>query len=120
MTKAIHFINERQGIGRKGLSLVERQTKTWRSCCWVLGVEQQEALLGGWLYLHNTKASPASFAGQIIGFEDAEREGAAIKGGVAILFRASEAGIGHAWRGADHGMAYSSGVIEADLPHEIV
>lgn len=119
MTKAIHLINEREGLGRKGLTLVDRQTDTWRSCCWLLSEEDQNALLGGWLYLHDTKGKAASFAGQIIGFEAAKRETAAREDGVAILFRADRSARDQKWRGANHGMAYSSGIIDADLPHEI-
>lgn len=118
MTKAIHLINEREGLSRKGLTLQERATDTWRSCCWLLSGEEQDALLGGWLYLHDAKAKPASFAGQILGFEPAKRDGAAIEDGVAILFRADRSGRDQKWRGASHAMAWSSGVIDGDLPHE--
>jgi len=120
MTKAIHLINERDGLSRKGLTKVADAQDTWRSCCWVLSRDDQDVLLGGWLYLHDSKGKPASFAGRIIGFEDAERVGAAIEQGVAIVFQVRRDGRDRKWRGASHGMAWSSGVIDADLPHEQV
>jgi hypothetical protein len=118
MKKAIHLINEREGLTRKGLSKVASAQDTWRSCCWVLSEFDQDALLGGWLYLHDSKGKPASLSGRIIGFEAAEREGTATQRGVAIVFQAHRDARGKKWRGASHGMAWSSGVIEADLSHE--
>lgn len=119
MTKAIHLINERDGLSRKGLSKVPTAKDTWRSCCWLISEDDQDALLGGWLYLHETKGKPASFAGRIIGFEEAVRDGAITERGVAVIFRAYAEARGQKWRGATYGMAHSSGVIEASLPYEL-
>lgn len=118
MTKAIHLKNEREGIGRRGLTKVPGDRNTWRTCCWLLSDEEQGALLGGWVYLHDTKSAPSSFAGLIIGFEAAERQGSVRPEGVAIIFRADPRARGQGWRGASHGMAWSSGLIDGNLPHE--
>ena len=118
MSKAIHLKNERQGISRRGLTKVVGERNGWRSCCWLLTDEEQDALIGGWLYLHETKSTPSQFGGMIIGFEPAERDGAARSNGVAIVFRADSRARDQGWRGANHGMAWTSGVLEGDLPHE--
>jgi len=85
----------------------------------LISEDDQDALLGGWIYLHETKGKPASFAGRIIGFEEAVRDGAITERGVAIIFRAYSEARGQKWRGASHGMAHSSGVIEGSLPYEL-
>lgn len=115
MSKAIHLINRREGSTHIGLDRWKDQMHGFRSCCWQLNDDQAEALIGGWLYLHGSKAEKSSFGGQILGFEQGDGNMADSK---IILFRADAACRGQVWRGADHGMAYMGGVIDADLSHE--
>lgn len=115
MSKAIHFINRREGSTLIGLDRWKDQEHGFRSCCWQLSDEQAVSLVGGWLYLHGSKAEKSSFGGQILGFEQGEGDMANRK---IILFRAEITCRGQTWRGADHGMAHTGGVIDADLPHE--
>lgn len=117
MPKAVHFINRRDGISLFGMSRWPGEPNGYRSCCWLLSDEQASELIGGWIYFHETKAKPASFGGMIIGFEPGGTDMADRK---AILFRADGRARGVVWRGADHGMAMSSGVVNADLDHEAI
>jgi hypothetical protein len=67
MAQSIHFICEREGTGLKGLTLVDRATRLYRSCCWDLTSQEAESLIGGWLYLHPTKRQPSDFGGRLSG-----------------------------------------------------
>lgn len=116
MTKAIHFINRRDGAHLHGMTRWPGDRHGYRSCCWHISDEDAASLIGGWVYFHETKAKSASFGGIILGFEAGEGELAARK---AILFRADGAARNQKWRGAQHGMAMSSGVVDAQLPHEL-
>jgi hypothetical protein len=115
MAKAIHLINRREKISFQGMSRWEYEANGYRSCCWLLSDEQASDLLGGWVYFHQTKASQSGFGGVILGFESSHDD---ISDRKVILFRADSNGRGQDWRGADHGMAYTSGIIDADLEHE--
>ena len=115
MRNAIHLINRRKGPTLLGLDRWVEQADGFRSCCWQLSDEQAASLVGGWVYLHGSKAERSSFGGQILGFEQGQDGSADRK---AILFRAEASCRGQRWRGANHGMAYTSGIVTADLPHE--
>lgn len=115
MGKAIHLINRRDGQRLHGMSPWSGQPGGFRSCCWIIGDEQAAELIGGWVYLHETKSTPARFGGIILGFEPGEADMADRK---VMLFQGDGRSRGVRWRGASHGMAMSSGVVDADLPHE--
>lgn len=117
MSKAIHLINRREGTGHFGMSRWEDETHGYRSCCWLLTDEQAADLLGGWVNFHATKADVSRFGGRILGFEPGSGEMADRK---VILFRAEREGREQTWRGADHDMAYTSGILDADLKHEVM
>lgn len=78
------------------------------------------ALIGGWIYLHpDGKTDPSQFGGVILSFTPCERrEGAAREQGLAFTFEARKEGRNQAWRGANHDMAWTSGLVDAALPHE--
>lgn len=115
MTGAAHFINRREGAGLHGMSRWDGDPHGFRSCCWLVSDEEAAELIGGWVYFHEAKATPSRFGGVILGFEPGEGDLALRK---VILFRADNRARGQSWRGADHGMAMWSGVIEGSLPHE--
>jgi hypothetical protein len=115
MGKAIHLINRRDGASLHGMTQWPGEPGGFRSCCWHISDDQAAQLIGGWVYFHEAKATLARFGGLILGFELGEGDMADRK---IILFRGDGRSRGVKWRGADHGMAMWSGVIDADLPHE--
>jgi hypothetical protein len=122
--KAIHFICKRDvdGINLNGVSVVERTPKpVYRTCCWDIPIKDAEALIGGWVYLHPKKAAPSEFGGRVIRFEAGQEWlGKAHENRIAFFIQASPQARGKAWRGADHSLAWTGGLIEAGLPHEQV
>lgn len=115
VSSAIHLINRRDGLNLHGMTPWPDRQNGFRSCCWHISDEEAQQLVGGWVYFHEAKATPSRFGGVILGFEPGQADLADRK---VILFRADGRARGIRWRGADHGMAMSSGVIVADLPHE--
>lgn len=67
--QSIHFICRREGASFHGLSLVDRELNKFRSCCWDMSEEDARRLIGGWIYLHQSKERPSSFGGLIAGYE---------------------------------------------------
>lgn len=118
MTKALHLVCHREGTTLRGLRRWEGDPKGYRSCCWLVSDAQAAALIGGWIYFHEKKSAPSTFGGQIVGFEPGECEGEDMADRKVILFRAAAEGRGQSWRGRDYGMAWGSGVVDADLEHE--
>lgn len=117
MPSCIHFINRKVGIGREGLTHLGGGK--YRSCCWLLTRDQAQSLVGGWIYLHQTKTEPSALGGQIVAVESGIWENAAKQDRVAIIFQAAREAQGQEWRGSDHSMAYTSGLIQPSLAHEL-
>jgi len=116
---SIHFKCERQGPSFRGLTVTERTTRIYRSCCWDLSEDDAIKLSGGWIYLHSTKASPSQFGGEIIGYEEVLVEEFSKPRRIALFFKARMEGKGQPWRGQAHGMAWTSGIVDSDCGHEI-
>ena len=115
--KAIHLINRRDGAGLYGMTRWPEVEHGFKSCCWQISDKQAADLIGGWVYYHETKADHARFGGQILGFEQGSADLADRK---VILLRADARARGQKWRGADHGMAMSGGLVDADARHEML
>jgi hypothetical protein len=66
---SVHFKCGRDdGINLNGVSF-DKGKGVWRSASWDISVADAEALIGGWIYLHPTKAARAEFGGRILSFE---------------------------------------------------
>jgi hypothetical protein len=115
VAKAIHLINRRDGASLHGLTRWDGHPNSFRSCCWRITDEEAAELIGGWVYFHEAKSKPSRLGGLILGFEPGEDDMAERK---IILFQVDNRARQQSWRGADHGMAMWSGVIDADFPHE--
>lgn len=116
--QAIHFICKREdGVNLKGLKF-DKERKTFRSGDWDISVEDAQSLVGGWLYLHPDKASPSEFGGTVLGFETVVNTTKARSERIILVVQKQQQAIRQRWRGKDHSMAHSSGVVDADLPHE--
>jgi hypothetical protein len=119
--KAVHLICRREGHSFVGLTLIDREQKLYRSCCWAFPpTDDLNNLVGGWLYLHpDSKSHPSKFGGVIQEVLLTPVEGMAIEDRYTFVFEARPEGRDQAWRGKHHGMAWTSGIIDASLPHEI-
>jgi hypothetical protein len=93
-------------------------TSNFISGYWDISDRDAEALIGGWLYLHETKASRSYRGGPISGFIHEIRTDVVHQDRIGLIFRPMVEGIGVGWRGQSHGMAWTGGLIIADLPHE--
>ena len=115
---AIHFKCERDPHGGLTNLTFDKDSKTYRSGFWNISVEDAEKLVGGWVYLHEAKTVTSQFGGQVLEFEQVEREELAKKERIVLVLAPSKAGRGQKWRGKRHEMAWTGGVIEGSLPHE--
>jgi hypothetical protein len=117
---AVHFICRRQGHSLRNLFQVKDRQNVWISSCWTIPERDAQELVGGWIYLHpEGKTNPSQFGGVILAVSPCERrEGAAIEQGLAFTFEARKQGRDQVWRGADHAMAWTSGLVDASFPHE--
>lgn len=116
--RAVHFICGRDdGVSLNNFSFDDASGIT-RSGNWDVRKEDASALMGGWMYLHPAKASPSEFGGIIVGFEPVVDSTLKRSNRIIFLVRSQGAGKGQKWRGKAHGMAHSSGLVDADLPHE--
>ena len=43
------------------------------SCCWAISDDDANSLLGGWIYLHESKGDKSAFGGVITGVKPADR-----------------------------------------------
>ena len=88
---------------------------TYRSEAWSISESHARELVGGGIYLHESKAKPSRIGGRIIGYEVVmldPSESAARMERIAFTFESRAEYKNAAWRGPDHGMSMSSGVIE--------
>lgn len=115
---AIHFICRRDDEGNLMHMDYDKASRTSRSGKWDISVEDAQSLVGGWVYFHPLKASRSEFGGTILGFEPVVDASLPHSERVVLIVRGQPDGKGQRWRGKAHGMAHSSGLVEADLPHE--
>ena len=116
--KSIHFKCEREGITLRGLTSVVSFTNRHRSCCWDITAQEAKELIGGWIYLHNTKNETSVFGGKIIDYEETVLEEKVHSRRIALIFEARVQGRNQKWRGKDHIMAWTSGLIPSNYQHE--
>lgn len=115
---AIHLKCERDPQGGLTNLVFDKASGTYRSGFWNISVADAERLVGGWIYLHEAKTVDLQFGGQVLAFEQIEREELARKDRIVLVVAPSRAGRGQKWRGKRHEMAWTGGVVEASLPHE--
>lgn len=104
--KSAHLIC-RNAFGVKRASAPNEYT----SGSWVISEEEAKALVGGRLYLHESKSEPSYFGGVVLDWHKTKRDSAAIEDGITFLIVSDREGKGAKWTGADHAMAWFSGVV---------
>lgn len=113
---AIHFTCDRDVNGGLSNLTYDKESGTYRSGFWNITVDQAESLVGGWVYLHQTKATTSQFGGKILSFEQVTVDGPAPAERIVFVLTPSHDGRGQKWRGKQR--AWTGGVVEASLPHE--
>lgn len=95
----IHF------ICRDRLNLHHAGDGVYTSGNWVVSTPDANALRGGMLFLHQTKAKPSYFGGRISSFVQRP------DGRIVFTFTFEPAGRGTPWPGPSHARAWTSGVL---------
>jgi hypothetical protein len=118
--KALHLLCRRNRTSFIGLTPLDGQRGIYRSCCWDFTNEKELlSLVGGWLYLHpESKSQPSAFGGIVCSIEPTKLPGKAHEDRYAFIFEVRKEGRRQRWRGAEHGMAWTGGLVEATYPHE--
>lgn len=98
-------------ICRGGLHLHPTAFPVFDSGFWDLSEADAERLVGGMLYLHETKASPSYFGGVVRGFRVAGSDELA-PGRIVFSVESTREGKGVAWKGAAHSMAWTGGLVD--------
>lgn len=116
---SIHIICKKaedgsEWIGRRGVSCVDKVEHIYVSGKWDLDLEAAKILIGGDLYLHETKNDRSGFGGKIIEVRPAILETKARDQRIEFVFKATKEHKGKAWKGANHAMAWNSGILSSD------
>ena len=118
--KAIHLICRRKPTSFEGLDPAPEGKNVYMSYAWNFPAKFDLASLsGGWIYLHPvSKNTPSEFGGLIHEIITSARFGKARSDGYMVIFEARREAGGKKWRGSNHGMAWTGGIVEADYEHE--
>ena len=114
---AIHFIcrrDEHADYSPHPNLLYDRDTAQWVSGYWDVSLDDARVLVGGRIYLHSAKAEGAYFGGRIVEPFFVVQTTHAHELRIAFVFDALPSCRGIRWRGANHAMAWTSGVVPGD------
>jgi hypothetical protein len=89
----------------KGVKAV--QMPEYESHAWDIPEDDARQLVGGVIYLHETKRKRSYFGGMVTGYRISD----APSGRIIFLFNAMKEAKGIAWEGRDHERAHYSGVL---------
>jgi hypothetical protein len=119
IVKAVHLICGRNDYGCiENLTTVDMTTSMFQSGDWAFKEDDARSLIGGWIYLHPAKSETSEIGGVVSEVKCVLHKGDAIKERVNFTFESRSVAKGKSWRGAVHRTAWTSGIIEASLPHE--
>ena len=107
----IHFICRRNPDGRGYIGVKPAKHPmgyAYSTEKWDLKASEAQSLLGGLIFLHLTKASPAHTAGLIYDWEEIEALESARTERIKFYFLALADAKYAKWKGVDHPMAYTS------------
>lgn len=100
----IHF------ICRAGLGVIPTKFPEFESGNWDITEDEAKELVGGKMYLHESKNEPSYFGGKIANYRIVEI-GEAHSQRVVFKIVSERDGKGVDWEGASHGMAWTSGCL---------
>jgi hypothetical protein len=111
--KSIHFICRRDPgkLGYIGLEKADHEMgSAFSSEKWDLKPQGAQSLLGGLIFLHLSKSSPAHTGGLIFDWSEVEALESARTKRIKFYFLALADAKYATWQGIDHSMAYTSGI----------
>lgn len=110
-----------------GVTQIEPKVNKYMSCCWDFDLDEMKELIGGMIFFHNSKTSLSKFGGKVLNVHpiktDKNYKGPYYTHEPDKLVRADRMMFEFEitadsrnikWRGKDHMMAYSSGIIDLD------
>jgi hypothetical protein len=98
-------------ICRNSLGLSVTKFPVFESGDWDISAADAERLVGGTLYLHETKGQHSYFGGSIIGYRELGPT-EPLAGRIVFTVTSTREGKNVAWQGASHAMAWSSGAVD--------
>lgn len=105
--KCIHLIC-------RGGQTVRKVGDLWESGNWDISTRDAERLVGGRLFLHEAKPKRSYFGGEVVGYYRVEDAGVAHEDRVVFRLRSRLDCKEVKWKGADHAMAWTSGVVDCE------
>lgn len=126
--KTLHLINKptEDSIHAKGMTKVKDETNLYISCCWDFKLEEAKTLIGGMIFFHDTKSERSKLGGNILDVQavrlDEETEFHKVnpedqnkkQSRVMFKFEITPEGREQIWRGKDHSMSWTSGIIDIE------
>jgi hypothetical protein len=107
------LISELHVIEKQGLViLLDKERCIYESGYWPVAESDAVRLIGGMLYLHQTKAKLSKFGGIVLAHRR-EEEIEQYRGRTVFKFQATKDARGVAWKGANHPMACIGGVVDS-------
>jgi len=125
--KSLHLINKviEGSYKRMGINKIKGEKNNYYSCCWKFKLEDALELIGGSIYFHPTKKDVSSFGGKVLDVKPMKLNGIATEyytptvgdedrsqDRVYFIFESSDEYRGKKWRGADHDMSWTSGIVD--------
>ncbi len=118
--KAIHLIckSNRLEPAGEGNGIIAQPGKTGNllSHAWDFTTSQAQELVeaNGKIYFHIAKNKRAFRSGVIVGFESIDRDDVAHRDRIVFIFKPDLKCDAQRWRGTDHNMAWTSGIIDVE------
>ena len=126
--KILHLINKTEAgeMLPKGVSKSSDDGKSYISCCWDFKLEEAKTLIGGMIFFHDTKSERSKLGGNVLDVQavriDEETEFHKVnpedqnkkQSRVMFKFEITPEGREQRWRGKDHSMSWTSGIIDLE------
>ena len=109
--KVLHLKNDQRndGPGLRNLTKSDTEPNIYFSGFWDLKSEEADSLVGGMIFLHETKAKPSRFGGRVLAYKIVSKLEYARSQRIEFKVQSMLEGRGVKWRGAEHTMASYGG-----------
>ena len=113
--KAVHVIcrDDENTKRPKGIFKIAGKHQ-FTSEAWDFSNEDAESLIGGTIFFHTAKSEKSYLGGTVSAFEELFRDDLARKERIKFTFTSTLEARKQPWRGMDHGMAWTGGIINAE------